>query len=160
MHEPFTLTLLNAYSMAVFAAGWIIPWATLLRLRKRGKDSSELSFVAKAWGGTAAVGLGGYALAYAGLETFILLFSLAIFVYYAGGFALIVVGFMRIRRPSVGLPLILCGLLVLSAVAAHAYTSAERSWRPKMVVTRDSVETNIAAATNILPALSCRDKVP
>ena len=113
--------------MAVFAAGWIIPWATLLRLRKRGEDSSELSFVAKAWGGTAAVGLGGYALAIAGLEMFILLFSMAILVYYAGGFALIVVGFMRIRRPSVGLPLILCGLLVLSAIAAHAYTSPNYS---------------------------------
>ncbi len=119
---PFTYEQLTAYYTGVAALGWIIPLAALLRLRKHEEDSKELGFVAKAWGGAAAIGLGSAALAYAGLDVFGLFVALVGGVFYWGWLALLIVGFMRIRKPSVGLPLILCGLLVASAVAVWAYS--------------------------------------
>lgn len=150
MHKHLVLAVLDVYWVAVLAAGWFIPWTDLLRMGKRGDDSPELGFVAKVWGGTAAIGLAGLAAVLAGLEAFMLFFGLAIAVFYIGGIALIIFGFTRIRKSSSALSIILCGLLILSAVVAYAYTSAERFSRPKtpMMTTYPSKQP---AATSPIP---------
>jgi hypothetical protein len=118
---PFTSNQLSIYIIAAITSGWIIPLVTHLVLRKRGENSRELFVVAEVWGGAIALGLLCAALAFAGLGVSMLFSALLLPLFSCGWIALIVVGFMRIREPAVGLPLILCGLLLLSAVAAWAY---------------------------------------
>ncbi len=125
---PFTHDQLGMYINAVISSGWIFPLVTHLVLKRQGEDSRELFVVAEVWGGAIALGLLSMALLQVVPAVFGFIGGMLGPLFVVGCLALLMEGFMRIRKPTVGLPLIICGLLLLSAMITMAYLSSHPSY--------------------------------